>query len=63
VHFIPLHLHPFYRQKYGYLPEHFPVAHGAYRRMLSLPLHPLLTDDDVVDVITAVLDVAKRFVR
>jgi dTDP-4-amino-4,6-dideoxygalactose transaminase len=63
VHFIPIHIHPFYRQKYGYLPENFPVAHGAYQRMLSLPLHPGLTDDDVTDVITAVLDVAKRFAR
>jgi dTDP-4-amino-4,6-dideoxygalactose transaminase len=63
VHFIPLHLHPFYRQKYGYLPHRFPVAYGAYQRMLSLPLHPGLTDEDVGDVIAAVLDVTRRFAR
>jgi dTDP-4-amino-4,6-dideoxygalactose transaminase len=63
VHFIPIHLHPFYRDKYRYLPEQFPVAYGAYKRMLSLPIHPVLSDDDVTDVITAVLDVAKRFAR
>ena len=63
VHFIPIHLHPFYRQKYGYLPDQFPVAHGAFQRMLSLPLHPVLTDADVTDVITAVWDVTKRFAR
>jgi dTDP-4-amino-4,6-dideoxygalactose transaminase len=63
VHFIPLHLHPFYRQKYGYHPHRFPVAYGAYQRMLSLPLHPALTDEDVDDVIAAMLDVATRFAR
>jgi len=63
VHFIPLHLHPFYRQKYGYHPHRFPVAYGAYQRMLSLPLHPALTDEDIGDVIAAVLDVTRRFAR
>jgi dTDP-4-amino-4,6-dideoxygalactose transaminase len=63
VHFTPLHLHPFYRQKYGYIPHTFPVAHGAYQRMLSLPLHPALADDDVTDVISAVLDATRKFAR
>jgi dTDP-4-amino-4,6-dideoxygalactose transaminase len=63
VHFLPLHLHPFYRQKYGYLPHTFPVAYGTYQRMLSLPLHPGLGDEDVADVISAVLDVTSRFAR
>jgi dTDP-4-amino-4,6-dideoxygalactose transaminase len=63
VHFIPIHIHPFYQQKYGYKPHQFPVAYQSYQRMLSLPLHPLLTDADVSDVITAVLDVAQRFAR
>jgi dTDP-4-amino-4,6-dideoxygalactose transaminase len=63
VHFIPIHLHPYYRQKYGYSPDQFPVAYGNYQRMLSLPLHPMLTDGDVSDVVGAVLDVATRFAR
>jgi dTDP-4-amino-4,6-dideoxygalactose transaminase len=63
VHFIPIHIHPYYREKYRYQPEQFPVAQGAYQRMLSLPLHPMLTDTDVTDVVTAVLDVVKRFAR
>jgi dTDP-4-amino-4,6-dideoxygalactose transaminase len=63
VHFIPIHLHSHYRQKYGYLPEQFPVAYSNYQRMLSLPLHPLLTNSDMGDVIGAVLDVVKRFGR
>jgi dTDP-4-amino-4,6-dideoxygalactose transaminase len=63
VHFIPIHLHPYYRQKYQYAAAAFPVALGNYQRMLSLPLHPLLSDEDVSDVTTAVLDVAARFAR
>jgi dTDP-4-amino-4,6-dideoxygalactose transaminase len=63
VHFIPIHTHPYYRQKYDYRPEQFPIAHDNYQRMLSLPLHPLLSDEDVSDVITAVLDVVTRFAR
>ena len=58
VHFIPVHLHPYYRDKYGYAPDAFPVAHDNYQRLLSLPLHPGLSDCDVADVIEAVLDVA-----
>src|SRR5688572_4425608 len=57
VHFIPIHIHPFYQKKYGYQPIQFPVAYESYQRMLSLPLHPMLTDADVGDVISAVLDV------
>ncbi len=63
VHFIPIHIHPFYQQKYGYQPTQFPVAYESYQRMLSLPLHPMLTDADVGDVISAVLDVVQRFGR
>lgn len=57
VHFIPIHLHPYYRDKYGYKPEDFPIAHAEYLRSVSLPLHPGLTDQDVQDVIEAVMDV------
>jgi dTDP-4-amino-4,6-dideoxygalactose transaminase len=57
VHFIPLHLHPFYREKYGYAPEDFPVAYANYQRLVSLPLHPRLSDSDVADVIDAVLSI------
>jgi dTDP-4-amino-4,6-dideoxygalactose transaminase len=63
VHFIPIHLHPYYRQKYQYSPDQFPVAHSNYQRMLSLPIHPRLSDHDVGDVTSAVLDVVNRFAR
>ncbi|WP_243031845.1 DegT/DnrJ/EryC1/StrS family aminotransferase [Thermus altitudinis] len=63
VHFIPVHLHPYYRNKYGYKPEDFPVAYNNYQRMLSLPLSPRLTDQDVADVVEATLDVVRAFLR
>jgi dTDP-4-amino-4,6-dideoxygalactose transaminase len=56
VHYLPLHMQPFYRDKYGYRPEDCPVALDAFSRMLSLPMHPGLTDQDVDDVCQAVED-------
>src|SRR5690606_29072507 len=57
VHFIPIHLHSYYRNRYGWQPESFPVAFHAYERLISLPLHPGLSDADVQDVTAAVLDI------
>jgi len=63
VHFIPIHLHPYYANKYGWKSEQFPVAYREYKRMISLPLHPNLSSQDVTDVIDAVLDVVRAFKR
>ena len=63
VHFIPIHLHPYYRDKYGYKPEDFPVAFNSYQRILSLPLHAGLSDNDVQDVIAAVVEIVKKYSR
>jgi dTDP-4-amino-4,6-dideoxygalactose transaminase len=63
VHFIPLHLQPYYRQRYGFRPEDFPVASREYERIVSLPLHPGLSDGDVEDVIDSVRAVAERHRR
>lgn len=60
VHFIPIHLHPYYRDRYRFSENDFPVAYENYRRMLSLPLSPGLAESDVSDVIEAVLQVVKR---
>ncbi|MEX2541112.1 MAG: DegT/DnrJ/EryC1/StrS aminotransferase family protein [Trueperaceae bacterium] len=60
VHYTPLHMMSFYREKYGYRAEDFPVAHDAFERMLSIPLHPGLADSDVQDVVEAVLETVER---
>lgn len=54
VHFIPLHLHPYYRRTYGYRPEDLPVALREFRREVSLPIYSAMSDADVDDVVDAV---------
>lgn len=61
VHFIPVHTHPYYRDKYGYKTEDFPVASREFERIISLPLNPRMSDSDTDDVIEAVIDVVNRF--
>jgi len=63
VHFIPVHLHQYYRDRYAYTPESLPAASAMFERIVSLPLHPGLSDDDVDDVIEAVFDVAATHSR
>jgi dTDP-4-amino-4,6-dideoxygalactose transaminase len=63
VHFIPLHIHPYYRETYGYRPEDFPVAYGEYLREISLPIYSKMTDSDVQDVIAAVMEVVRKHSR
>jgi dTDP-4-amino-4,6-dideoxygalactose transaminase len=60
VHFIPLHLHPYYQQVWGYRPGQFPGAEAAWSRVVSLPLYPAMSDGDVDDVLTAVADVVRK---
>lgn len=61
VHFIPLHLHPYYRETYGYRPEDFPIAYQQYRRLISLPIYSKMTDQDIQDVIDAILEIVARY--
>ncbi len=63
VHFIPLHLHPFYRNTYHLKADDFPVALRAYRRAISLPIYPGMTDEDVEDVIAAVEDIVEAHAK
>jgi dTDP-4-amino-4,6-dideoxygalactose transaminase len=60
VHFIPLHMHPYYRNTYGYQPADFPVARGEYLREISLPIYSKMTDQDVQDVIEAVREIVQH---
>jgi dTDP-4-amino-4,6-dideoxygalactose transaminase len=61
VHFIPLHIHPYYRDTYGYKPEDFPVANETFKRIITLPMYPKMTDEDVKLVVDAVIDVVIKF--
>ncbi len=54
VHFIPLHLHPYYRERYGFKQGDFPVAEAAYHSIVTLPCYPKMSMQDVEDVIRAV---------
>jgi dTDP-4-amino-4,6-dideoxygalactose transaminase len=59
VHFIPLHLMSYYRQRYGLAPESFPRALESYRTCISLPLSPSLSDEEVQRVIDAVVEAGR----
>jgi dTDP-4-amino-4,6-dideoxygalactose transaminase len=61
VHFIPVYLHPYYRDKYRYQPTDFPVSSREYERMLSLPLFTRMSDRDVDDVVEAVCEIGEKF--
>ena len=63
VHFIPIHLHPYYRDRYGYSPTDFPVCYREFQRIVSLPLNAAMSDEDVGDVIEAVTDIVERHGR
>ena len=54
VHYIPLHLFEFYQDQYGYQVGDFPCAEAAFERVVSLPLHPGLTEEDIHIVIDAI---------
>ena len=54
VHYIPLHLQPYWRERYGLTPERFPHSQHAYERMLSLPLYTRMDDSQIERVIAAV---------
>lgn len=60
VHFIPVHLHPYYRRTYGYKRGDFPNAERIYDRIVSLPLYPKMTEEAVQDVVAAVKRTVSR---
>lgn len=59
VHFIPIHFHTYFRERFGWRPGQFPVAEDLFARELSLPLYPGLADHEVERVIEATLAAAK----
>jgi perosamine synthetase len=63
VHYIPVHLHPFYRRRFGTGPGLCPAAEAAYERIITLPIFPQMADGDVQDVIRAVEKVVAAYRR
>lgn len=61
VHYIPVHTHPFYRERYPGVS--MPVAEAQYERLLTLPLHAGMTDGDLDDVVAALDKVTEAYVR
>lgn len=60
VHYIPVHLHSYYREQFGYQGGEYPIAEQAYERLISLPMFHGMNDEDVKDVIEAVRKVASH---
>jgi perosamine synthetase len=63
VHFIPLHLHPYYRNNTTYAHENFPFANQAFKRIISLPIYPRMTDTEVqrvIEVVTRLIQENRR---
>jgi perosamine synthetase len=63
VHFIPLHLHPYYRNTFKYRPEDFPTASAVFERSISLPIYTRMTEADVQRVIDTVGKIARQHRR
>jgi perosamine synthetase len=61
VHYIPVHLHPYYRDQLGYRNGEYPVAETAYQQLISLPMFHGMSDQDVEDVIHAVTKLSEHY--
>ncbi len=59
VHFIPIHKHSYYKNRYSYTDKNYPVANEVFKKSLSLPIYPDLSDEDVDYIIGCVLKYAK----
>ena len=59
VHYIPVHLHPFYKRNYNTKEGDFPIAESLYEEIISLPIYPQMSDDDVQRVVT-LLDIISK---
>ncbi len=63
VHFIPLHYHPYFRDRLGYRKGSFPETERYFERAISLPIYPSMTDDDARDVVTAIAKLVDYYRR
>ncbi len=59
VHYIPVHLHPYYQQKLGYRRGSFPVAEAVYEQILSLPMYATLKDEEIARVMDRLKEITQ----
>ncbi len=60
VHYIPVYRHGYYKQRFGLNPKDFPVTEDLFKRIITLPLFPKMSDQDAFDVIDAVKETVKE---
>jgi len=63
VHWRPLHLHPYYQEKFDWRPEHFPIATALWQRLISLPIFPGMVDEEIEHVIGSIKGLCNRYGR
>lgn len=63
VHWMPLHMHPYYRDTYGYVPNDLPVAARVFPQLISLPLFPAMSEEDIEYVCSTLTTILKRYRR
>jgi UDP-4-amino-4,6-dideoxy-N-acetyl-beta-L-altrosamine transaminase len=61
VHYVPIHLHPFYQKWFGYKRGDYPRAEAYYKRSITLPLFPSMSDEDIEDVTRGVKKVVEYY--
>ena len=59
VHWRPLHLHPYYQERFGWKPEHLPVASSVWERLISLPIFPGMREEEEEHVVNVVGDLCR----
>jgi perosamine synthetase len=63
IHWRPLHLHPYYRETYGWKPEDFPVASALWKRLISIPIFPAMKEAEVSHVVRVIKSLCARHAR
>ena len=63
VHWMPLHMHPYYQHTYGYVPQDLPVAASLYREIITLPLYPEMSEEQVGYVCATLKDLIHRHLK
>jgi perosamine synthetase len=63
VHYIPVHLHPFYREHFATKPGDCPIAESAYERLLTLPIHPRMSSKDIDEVVNVVRETVSFYLK